>query len=143
MKNDGYVIDIFFYEQTYRYTMNTNLCSTVGSDDSSTYEIQLARPCVDEPGKYIAESQYSNSFMMDALCNILQTNLEKENILELKCSERLGVARFELDGKTILLYRIGRIDIRKTTDIANARHTMEKIEKMVKSAFSFNDTACD
>jgi len=82
---------------------------------------------VDEPGKYIAESQYSNSFLMDALCNILQTNLEKGNILKLKCSERLGVARFELDDKTILLYRVGRIDIRKTTDIANARHTMEKI----------------
>ncbi len=137
----GNVIDIFFCEQTYQHTMNANRRSTVRSDNSSTYEIRLARPCVDEPGKYIAESQYSNSFLMDALCNILQSNLEKGNILKLKCSERLGVARFELDGKTILLYRTGRIDIRRTTDIANAGLVMEKIEKMVKSAF--NDTACD
>lgn len=140
-KTMGNVIDIFFYKQTYQYTMNANRCSTVKPDNSSTYEIQLARPCVDEPGKYIAESQYSNSFLMDALCSILQTNLEKGNISQLKCSERLGVARFELDGKTILLYRIGRIDIRRTTDIANAGIVMEKIENMVKSAF--NDTACD
>ena len=82
-----------------------------------------------------------NISLNHSICNILQTNLEKGNILKLKCSERLGVARFELDGKTILLYRIGRIDIRRTTDIANARLVMEKIEKMVKSAF--NDTACD
>ena len=140
-KTMGNVIDIFFYKQTYQYTMNANRCSTVRPDNSSIYEIQLARPCVDEPGKYIAESQYSNSFLMDALCSILQTNLEKGNIFELKCSERLGVARFEMDGKTILLYRIGRIDIRKTTDIANAGIVMEKIENMVKSAF--NDTVCD
>lgn len=121
--------------------MNVNRCTTVISDNSLTYEIRLARPCVDEPGKYIAESQYSNSFLMDALCNILQTNLENGNILKLKCSERLSIARFELDGKTIPLYRTGRIDIRKNTDIANAGHIMEKIEKMVKSAF--NGTVCD
>ena len=137
----GNVIDIYFYKQTYQHTMNANRRSTMRSDNSLTYEIRLARPCVDEPGKYIAESQYSNSFLMDALCNILQTNLEKGNILKLKCSERLGVVRFELEGKTILLYRIGRIDIRRTTDIANAGLIMGKIEKMVKSAF--NGTACD
>lgn len=137
----GNVIDIYFYKQTYQHTMNANRRSTMRSDNSLTYEIRLARPCVDEPGKYIAESQYSNSFLMDALCNILQTNLEEGNILKLKCSERLGVVRFELEGKTILLYRIGRIDIRRTTDIANAGLIMGKIEKMVKSAF--NGTACD
>ena len=121
--------------------MNANPCGTARSDSSLYYVIQLARPCVDEPGKYIAESQYPNGFMMDVLCTILQNKVLETNILGLKCSERLGVARFELGGNTILLYRNGRIDIRRAADVADARLVMEKIKRMVKDAFT--DTACD
>lgn len=121
--------------------MNANLCDTAISDSSSDYIIQLARPCVDEPGKYIAESQYPNGFLMDMLSTILHNNVKDAKILELKCSERLGVARFELGGNTILLYRNGRIDIRRAVDVADARNIMKKIELMVKEAFT--DTACD
>ncbi|MCL7410310.1 MAG: hypothetical protein P1P69_07965 [Methanosarcinaceae archaeon] len=121
--------------------MNANPYGTAGSDHSPDYAIQLARPCVDEPGKYIAESQYPKGFLMDVLCSILQNNVLETKILELKCSERLGVARFELGGNTILLYRNGRIDIRRAADVADARLVMEKIEKMVKDAFT--DTVCD
>jgi hypothetical protein len=49
-------------------------------------------------------SQYPNGFLMDVLCSILQKNIQEANISELKCSERLGVARFDLGGNTILLY---------------------------------------
>ena len=121
--------------------MNTNPCGTARSEISSEHAIQLARPCVDEPGKYIAESQYSNGFLMDVLCSILQNNVQESKISELKCSERLGVARFDLGGNIILLYRNGRIDIRRATDVADARLVMEKVENMVKDAFI--DTACD
>ena len=121
--------------------MNANPCGTAKSENPSDYIIQLARPCVDEPGKYIAESQYPNGFLMDMLCTILQNSVQDAKISELKCSERLGVARFDLGGNTILLYRNGRIDIRRAVDVADARLIMEKIDKMVKEAFT--DTACD
>ena len=121
--------------------MNATPCGRARSGISSDYAIQLARPCVDEPGKYIAESQYPSGFMMDVLCSILQNKLQEGEIFELKCSERLGVARFDLGGKTILLYRNGRVDMRRTANVADARLVMEKIEKMVKEAFI--DTACD
>ncbi len=120
--------------------MNANHCGTARSDSSPDHTIQLARPCVDEPRKYIAESQYPNGFLMDVLCSILQKNIQEANISELKCSERLGVARFDLGGNTILLYRNSKIDIRRAADIANARLIMKKIERMVKDAFT--DTAC-
>ncbi len=120
--------------------MNANHCSTARSGSSSDYAIQLARPCVDEPGKYIAESKYPNGFLMDVLCSILQKNIQEANISELKCSERLGVARFELGDNTILLYRNGRIDIRRGADVADARLIMKKVKRMVKDAFT--DTAC-
>ncbi|HJH31946.1 MAG TPA: hypothetical protein C5S50_07185 [Methanosarcinaceae archaeon] len=121
--------------------MNTSSCGNARSDSSSGHTICLARPCVDEPGKYIAESQYPNDFSMDALCTILQNKLQEARISELRCSEKLGVARFELDGKTILLYRIGRIDIRRAADIADASLIIEKVQRIVKDAFTY--TACD
>ena len=121
--------------------MNANPCGTTILNSSSDYTIQLARPCVDEPGKYIAESKYPNGFTMDVLCSILQNKDYESKISDLKCSERLGVARFDLGGNTILLYRNGRIDIRRIADVADARHVMQKIEKIVIDAFI--DTVCD
>lgn len=112
-----------------------------GRQESGNYEIKLARPCVDDPGKYIAESRYDNGFSMDELCIILHEEKEKGIVDDLKCSTRLGVARFELEEKTVMLYRNGRIDIRKTTDVDDAQKLMKKVREMVKKAFS--DTTCD
>lgn len=130
------IIGIFFYKRTHPYTMSCGREKECGS-----YEIKLARPCVDDPGKYIAESQYRREFSMEDLCTILQNKKERGVVDDLKCSARLGVAKFEFEEKTVMLYRSGRIDIRKTTDVEDAKILMEKVEEMVKKAFS--DTSCD
>lgn len=94
------------------------------------YEISLARPCTDDPDKYIAESSFSRPFSMKKLCLIL-----KKRVAGLKCAEDLGVAKFEIDGKTVMLYRNGRIDIRSVKDTADAEAIMEKVEKMVAPVY--------
>jgi len=94
-------------------------------------DIRLARPCVDDPTRYIAESRFQHGFDMKALC----AHLRKCAMSDLKCSESLGVARFELDDKQVMLYRNGRVDIRRTIDVDDARQFLKKLETIVTCAF--------
>ncbi len=93
------------------------------------YKISLARPCTDDPDKYIAESSFSKPFSMKKLCQLL-----KKRVANLKCVEDLGVAKFEIDGKTIMIYRNGGINIRSVKDVADAKIIMEKTERLVAPA---------
>jgi ArsR family metal-binding transcriptional regulator len=52
-----------------------------------------------------------------------------------KCSESLGVARFDYKDKTLILYRSGRIDLRKMKDIDDASKTMEELGSVLAGAF--------
>lgn len=94
-------------------------------------DIRLARPCVDDPTRYIAESRFPQGFDMALLC----AHLRKCGLTDLKCSESLGVARFELDDKQVMLYRNGRVDIRRTIDVDDARQFLKKLETIVACAF--------
>jgi len=69
---------------------------------------------------------------MEKLCDILHAI----NANELKCSLNLGVARFELEGKSVMLYQSGRVDIRKIRNTEEARIFLEKIFSMVREALS-------
>ena len=95
-------------------------------------EIRLSRPCVEDPSRYIAECHLGKCLDMKKLCEILGNTGAKE----LKCSIRLGVARFELDGRSVMLYKSGRVDIRRIQNTAEAQNVMEKVMSMVKEAFT-------
>ena len=109
--------------------------------ESSDYDIDLTQPCVDDPHKYIAQSSFEKIISMDALCQILQDNLVLGLITQLSCSEKLGVARFDFKDKTIILYDSGKIDIRRTSGVGDARDTMKNVETMIVD--SFNDISFD
>ncbi|MCK5660699.1 MAG: hypothetical protein KAH86_05005 [Methanosarcinales archaeon] len=94
-------------------------------------DIRLARPCVDDPSRYIAESRFPQGFDMNVLC----AHLRKSGMSNLKCSKSLGVARFELDDKQVMLYRNGRVDVRRTIDVDDARQFLKKLETIVACAF--------
>jgi len=72
-------------------------------------EIRLSRPCVEDPTRYIAECHFGKKVTMERLCDILRSIGAKE----LKCSLKLGVARFELEGRSVMIYQSGRADIRR------------------------------
>ena len=95
-------------------------------------EIRLSRPCVDDPTRYIAECHLGKRLDMEKLCKLLRETGAKE----LKCSLNLGVARFELEGRSVMLYKSGRVDIRKIRTTEEARIFLEKIISLVSDALS-------
>jgi len=95
-------------------------------------EIRLSRPCVDDPTRYIAECHFGKRVVIEKLCDILRNFGAKG----LKCSVKLGVARFELDEKSVMIYGSGRVDIRKIRNTDEARAMMGKITEMAKEALS-------
>ncbi len=95
-------------------------------------DIRLSRPCVEDPSRYIAECHLGKRLVMEKLCDVLRNIGAKE----LKCSIRLGVARFLMEGRSVMLYQSGRVDIRRIRDTDEARDVLEEIRAMVKDAFS-------
>ncbi len=72
---------------------------------------------------------------MEQLCELLR----KIDAKELKCSLKLGVARFELEGRSVMIYQSGRVDIRRIRTPDEARSVMERLINMIKDAL--NDTS--
>lgn len=99
---------------------------------TSLMEIRLSRPCVDDPTRYIAECHLRKKVIIEKLCDILRQTGAKD----LKCSVKLGVARFELGGRSVMLYQSGRVDIRKIKDTGEAAKVMEQIISMIQDALS-------
>ncbi len=94
-------------------------------------DIRLSRPCLEDPNRYLAECHLERKLVMDKVCQTLR-ELRAKN---LRCSVRLGVARFELEGKSVMIYQSGRVDIRRIKNIDEATHIMEKLISMVKDCF--------
>ncbi len=95
----------------------------------SGYEVVITRPCTDAPGRFIAESAFGRKFNMDKLCELVKS------VDGAKCSESLGVAKFDFKDKSLILYRSGRIDLRKVKDVEEARATMAELEALLSKAF--------
>ena len=95
-------------------------------------DIRLSRPCIEDPTRYIAECHLEKKVDIGKLCDILRRIGTKE----LKCSVRLGVARFELEGRSVMIYQSGRVDIRRIRNTDEAREVMEQIMDMAKDTLS-------
>ena len=100
-------------------------------------DVRLSRPCIEDPALYIAECHLGKKVDIGKLCDILRSTGAKE----LKCSVRLGVARFELEGRSVMIYQSGRVDIRRIQSTDEAREVMEKIMNLARDAL--NDTLID
>ncbi len=97
----------------------------------ATRDIVLAKPCVEDPSLFIAESNFGRCLDMEIVCRIL----DELDVPERRCSIRLGVARFRLDDWQVMVYRKGRIDVRRVTDVDNAADAMSRVESIVSLAF--------
>jgi ArsR family metal-binding transcriptional regulator len=99
----------------------------------SDYPVVITRPCVDTPNRFIAESSFGRMLNMPAICTAVR------EIPGAKCSESLGVAKFDYKDWTIILYRSGRVDLRKIRDEADVRTAMSELERMLAGAFEPED----
>jgi len=93
------------------------------------YSIVITRPCTDAPNRFIAESTFGRKLDMHIVCEKTGT------IPGAKCSESLGVAKFDYLEWTLILYRSGRVDLRKIANEADARKAMGELETMFEDAF--------
>ena len=98
------------------------------------YPVVITRPCVDTPNRFIAESSIGRELDMAATCAAVR------DISGAKCSESLGVAKFDYKDWTIILYRSGRVDLRKIRDEADAQVAMSELERMLSGAFKQKDS---
>jgi ArsR family metal-binding transcriptional regulator len=94
-------------------------------------EIRLSRPCVEDSTRYIAECHIGKKLVMEKLCEVL----EEKGVRELKCSMKLGVARFDLEGRSVMIYQNGRVDIRRIQSTKVAEGVLEEIISLVQDAF--------
>ena len=101
------------------------------------YPIAITRPCKDAPGRYTAESAYGRRLDMKAICAIVRSYPGA------KCSESLGVAKFDYGEHTIILYRSGRVDLRKVRDAPHAQAVMAELEQAIRGAFEDDENAAD
>jgi ArsR family metal-binding transcriptional regulator len=75
----------------------------------------------------VVEAHFDEGFSMKALCRLL------EGIAQ--CSEKLGVARFFHEGRTVTLYRSGRVDVHQVESENEAILLIDDIKPMIKDAF--------
>ncbi len=91
-------------------------------------EIRLSRPCVEDPSRFIAECNIGRRIDIAKLCDLLRSTGAKE----LKCSVKLGVARFEMGERSVMIYRSGRVDIRRIRTRVEAQSVLEQIMNLAK-----------
>jgi len=99
---------------------------------STARKISLARPCIEDASLFIAESSFGSGLDMDVVCRILG-ELEMP---EMRCSTKLGVARFRLDNWQVMIYKNGHIDIRRVKDIDEAAKAIEMVGIILKDGFT-------
>jgi len=104
--------------------------------------ITYIHPCISEPGKITAEARLTTSLegTMDLkygfydpiqLCIMLNMTGFFKNV---RCSPNLGVGRVTVDNKTVLIYKDGRINVRKAKDKEDAIQTIRLVSRSLWGA---------
>jgi len=99
--------------------------------------ITYIHPCISEAGKVTAEARLTSGpegevelkygfYDPVMMCWILSQSGIFNN---LKCSPRLGVARVDVDGKTIMVFQDGRINVRKAKDRKDALQAIRLVSR--------------
>jgi hypothetical protein len=99
--------------------------------------VTYIHPCITDAAKVAAEAKFASSLESTAdlkygfydqveLCKILNIT---DFFREVRCSPSLGIGRFNLDSKTVLVYKDGRINIRQARDKEDAIHTIRRVSR--------------
>jgi len=105
--------------------------------DELDIKVTYIRPCVTDAGKVSAETRLvsrgrtssellSDFFDSARLCWLLSIS---RIFSKVKCSEKLGIAKMEFEGKTIVVSKGGRINIRTAEDKEDALRTVWLVSK--------------
>ena len=112
---------------------------TIVIEDTS---ITYIHPCISETGKVTAEARLTTSpegtvdlkygfYDPIQLCMMLNMTGFFEDI---RCSPNLGVGRVTVDDKTVLIYKDGRINVRRAKDKEDAIQTIRLVSRSLWGA---------
>lgn len=87
-------------------------------------EVELVKPCVDDPDRYTAHGELGVEVDLERVSQDLPEDA--------KCLPEMGVARFELDGREVTLYRDGGFDSRGVRDEEDARALADRLLSLVE-----------
>jgi len=104
--------------------------------------ITYVHPCITDAGKVAADIKLTASqegllnlkygfYDPLQLCAILSTI---EFFQDVKCSQSLGIGRGNVSGKAVLIYKDGRISVRKARDKEDAVHTIRQVSRSLWGA---------
>jgi len=99
--------------------------------------VTYIHPCITDAAKVAAEARFASSlekatvlkygfYDQVEICKIL--NLI-DFFREVRCSPSLGIGRFNLGDRTVLVYKDGRINVRQAEDKEDAIHTIRQVSR--------------
>lgn len=89
-------------------------------------EIVIYKPCKDEANKIMFENELPYEI------NINKTCRELGKLGKVKCSEEMGVAMVDIDGKNITLFKNGKIVARKVQDKEDAQNILIEVLPLIR-----------
>lgn len=98
----------------------------IGTTSSEKKEIVIYKPCKDEANKIMFENELPYKIDISKTC----PNLEK--LGEVKCSEKMGVAMVNINGKNITLFENGKIVARKVKDKEDAQNVLIEVLPLIR-----------
>lgn len=89
-------------------------------------EIVFYKPCKDEANKIMFENELPYEIDIQKTCN------ELEKLGNVKCSEEMGVAMLDIDGKNVTLFKNGKIVARKVQDKEDAQTILIEVLPLIR-----------
>jgi len=98
----------------------------IGTTSSEKKEIVIYKPCKDEANKIMFENELPYKIDIGKTCPNL------ENLGKLKCSEKMGVAMLDINGRNVTLFESGKIVARKVKDKEDAQNILIEVLPMIR-----------
>lgn len=98
----------------------------IGKTDPEKKEIVIYKPCKDEANKIMFENELPYKINIGKTC----PNFEK--LGKVKCSEKMGVAMLDIDGRNVTIFENGKIVARKVKDKEDAQNILIKVLPMIR-----------
>ncbi|GLI11944.1 TIGR00268 family protein [Methanobrevibacter arboriphilus] len=98
----------------------------IGTKVHEKKDIVIYKPCKDEANKIMFENELPYNIDIRKTC----PNLEK--LGKLKCSEKMGVAMLDINGRNVTLFENGKIVARKVKDKEDAQNILIEVLPMIR-----------
>lgn len=93
----------------------------IGSAQKEKKDIVVYKPCKDEKNKIMFETELPYEVDIKNTCK------ELESLGKLKCSESMGIAMCEVEGRNVTVFKNGKIVARKVKDQDDAEQLLIKV----------------